>query len=361
MAKPNTRKQKTENTAAKRALDIVLSLALVAGVGYGGYHVVTNGSTIDQTTTYQVGQTEPEVTEPPTEEPGIIFQNEEYQNVEIYNGPLMLVNFKVPFRGSEEDLVSLYEIKLEAESHSFAVRDAELLVRRKVADQLVTMFDDFFAETYDDNLLVLSGYRSKERQQELYEEDLEQTGLEISERVAKAGYSEHQTGYCVDLSLLGGDYDGTGIYSWIDEHCHEYGFILRYPEEKTPVTEIQYEPWHYRYVGAPHAYFMKSGRLCLEEYMQMLKEYPYDGEHLRITDYDGKIYEVYYYAASEDFATTMVPVPADLDYTISGNNTDGFIITVDTGETNEPPVMATESADTTEDASETTEEDSTEE
>lgn len=92
----------------------------------------------------------------------------------------------------------------------------------------------------------------------------------------------------------------------------------------------------------------------------MLKEYPYDGEHLRITDYDGKIYEVYYYAASEDFATTMVPVPADLKYTVSGNNVDGFIITVDTGEINDPPVMSTESA-ATEDTSETTEDDSTEE
>ncbi len=363
MAKPNTKKKKKENNAGKRVLDVILSLALIAGVGFGGYHVVTNGSFIDQTTTYQLENSETEPTEPTTEEPKIIFQNEEYLNLEVYNGPLMLVNFKEPFRGTEDDLVSLYEVKLEADSHSFSVRDAELLVRRRVADQLIVMFDDFFNETYDDNLLVLSGYRSKERQQELYDEDLAQTGLTTSERVAKAGYSEHQTGYCVDLSLIGGDYDGSGIYSWINEHCYEYGFVLRYPEEKTPVTEIQYEPWHYRYVGAPHAFFMTSGRLCLEEYMQLLKVYPYDGEHLVITDSDGKIYEVYYVAASTDFNTTMVPVPAGLSYEVSGNNSDGFIVTVDTGETGEAPVLSTNTPAATEEPSEdsSTADESTEE
>ncbi len=338
MGKP---KQK-ENGGGKRALDVILSLALLGAIGYGGYCVAANGGRIDQTTTYQSASSEAETTEPTTEEPGIIFQSEEYLNLEVYNGPLMLVNNVLPFAGDEDDIVSLYEVKLEADCHSFSVRDSELLVRQTVADHLILMFDAFFEETYDDNLLVQSGYRSKERQQELYDEDLAATGQTFSERVAKPGYSEHQTGYCVDLSLLGdGSYDGTGIYSWIDEHCYEYGFILRFPEAKVSITEIQYEPWHYRYVGVPHAYYMTTGRLCLEEYMALLKEYPYDGEHLRITDHDGKIYEVYYVAASKDFTSTMVPVPGELEYTVSGNNEDGFIVTVDTGETGEVPVPST--------------------
>lgn len=356
----NPHPKKKENTAGKRVLDVIMSIVLLGALGAGGWYVAQNGSSIDQTTTYMSEDSATEPTQAPTEENKTIYENEEYLNLEVFNGPLMLVNYDKPFRGTEDDLVSLYEVKLTAESHSFSVRDAELLVRQVAADSLVMMFDDFFAETYDDNLLVISGYRSKERQQELYEEDLAATGLETSERVAKAGYSEHQTGYGIDLSLLDGDYDGTGVYEWINEHCYEYGFVLRYPEEKTAVTEIQYEPWHYRYVGAPHAYYMTTGHLCLEEYIQLLEEYPYDGEHLMITNYDGKIYEVYYVAASADFSTTMVPVPSGKKYNISGNNVEGFIVTVDTGETGEVPSVpaATEEPETT---AEPTEEETTEE
>ncbi len=354
MGKPKTKKKK-EHKVSPIILDVILSVALVGAVGAGGYRIVTGGSAIDQTTTYTISNEENQPTEATTEAPKIIYQNEEYLNLDVYNGALMLVNHDEPFRGSEEGLVSLYEVKLNADSHSFSVRDAELLVRQSVADHLVEMFDDFFEETFDDNLLVLSGYRSKERQQELYDEEQEElkeqeeqdeqddTSTDEPPRVAKAGYSEHQTGYCVDMSLLGDDeYDGTGVYAWINEHCYEYGFILRYPEEKTSITQIQYEPWHYRYVGQPHAYYMTSGRLCLEEYMELLKEYPYDGEHLTITNHDGKIYEVYYVEASTSFGTTMVPVPGSLSYEVSGNNSDGFIVTVDTGETADAPVISTD-------------------
>jgi len=347
MDKPN---QKKQDGGKKRLMDVLLSIVLLGVIGYGCYYVVSDIEKINQTTTYLQNTDETAPTEE-TDEPKTIYQNEEHPNEDVYNGALMLVNNKYIFQGSEDDIVSLYEVKLNADSHSFSVRDAELLVRQTVADNLVLMFDDFFDKTYDDNILVLSGYRSKKRQQELYEEDLAATGNTFSERVAKAGHSEHQTGYCVDLSLIGGeDYDGTGIYEWINEHCFEYGFVLRYPDEKTMITEIQYEPWHYRYVGVPHAYYMKSNRLCLEEYMVQIKEYPYDGEHLTFTNYDGKIYEVYYVAMDPSFDTTMVPVPADLKYEVSGNNSDGFIVTVDTGETGEIPTEA----ETTEPPTETT-------
>lgn len=340
--------QKEGSDAKKRVLDIALSIVLLGTVGFSCYYVASDSSKINQTNTYVQNI---ETTEPTEEidENKVIYQNEEHPNSDVYNGPLMLVNNKFMFQGSEEDITSLYEVKLEADSHSFSVRDAELLVRKTVADELVKMFDDFFDVTYDDNILVLSGYRSKAQQKKLYDEDLAATGNSYSERVAKPGHSEHQTGYCVDLSLIGGeDYDGSGIYEWIDEHCFRYGFVLRYPKEKTVITEIQYEPWHYRYVGVPHAYYMKNKRYCLEEYMAMLKEYPYDGEHLQITNYDGKIYEVYYVVMDASFDTTMVPVPAGLNYEVSGNNSDGFIVTVDTGEIGELPTEAPTETTTTE-------------
>lgn len=327
------RKKKNQSNAGARALDVILSLALVAGVGFGGYKLVANGVKIDQTTTYY--DPAEETTEPLPDENSIVYGNEEYLNTEVYNGPLVLVNNNTPCSTGESNLISLGIRRLETDNHSFAgVTDNDLLVTEETAEALLAMFDGFYNATFDDNILVVSGYRSGERQQALYDQDLAQTGLDYSERVSKPGYSEHQTGLGVDLELVDGEYDGTGIYEWIDEHCAEYGLILRYPKNKTDITGITYEPWHYRYVGKPHASVIMGRGLCLEEYIDLIKEYPYDGEHLEVTDTDGKIYEVYYYAEDTAYDTTMVPVPGGgLQYTVCGNNVDGFIVTVDTGET----------------------------
>ena len=165
---------------------------------------------------------------------------------------------------------------------------------------------------------------------------MEDTGEDTSTLVAKPGYSEHETGYAMDFSLfedgISADYDGTGEYDWINQNCAHYGFILRYPENKTDLTEIRYESWHYRYVGQPHAYYMQQNDLCLEEYTETLKDYSVDNP-LEITNWDGKVYQIYYVPA-EAGDSTYVMVPPDQEYTVSGNNVDGFIITVDTGVTN---------------------------
>ncbi len=352
MSKQKTKKKPQQNRrredGGKRAFDIILSLMLVGGVGYFVYDAVRQSGKIDQTTTYTTQQTTEDTTESETVEEGkVIFTNQEFQNTDIHTGSLILVNNSTEYKDDDSDIVSLYEVKLAAECHSFSVRDGELMVRQETADKLVEMFDAFYLQTFDDNIVVQSGYRSRERQQELYDADLAANGTTTSTLVAKPGFSEHQTGYSVDLSLVGGeDYDGSGIYSWINEHCYEFGFVLRYPENKTAITEIQYEPWHYRYVGGPHAYYMTQNGLCLEEYMILLKDYTYEGEHLYIQDYDGRSYELYYVPVDASFDTTMVPVPTDLEYTVQGNNADGFIVTVDTGLTveftSDPAEAATE-------------------
>ncbi len=360
MSQPKRKKEQEQKGGGRVAVDVLLCIALLAGVGYCGYRVAAGSSRIDQTTTYRA-ETPEETTEPSTEETQTIFQSENIANTAVHEGNLMLVNNQIACEttGEEADIISLYEAKAAVDCHSFSVNTNTLSVRQVVADQLIAMCNDFYNVTFDDNIVVESGYRSKERQQELYDNDLENTGEDASTLVAKPGHSEHQSGYCVDLGLVGdAEYDGTGIYSWINENCYKYGFVLRFPESKTEITEIQYEPWHYRYVGVPHAFYMTSGQLCLEEYIELLKSYPYDGEHLMITDTDGKIYEVYYVAMHPSYDTTVVPLPSDQTYTISGNNSDGFIVTVDTGETGEPPVIAT--AAPTEDTTEAEETDASE-
>ena len=320
-----------ERSGVSRLLDFVLSLALIAGAGCGCWYVYSNGVKITEELpeNIAVAAVEPE----PTEDPNAArYEGVEVSNADVYNGPLILVNNDLPCMAGEDNLVSLYEKKVAVESQSFSVRDSELMVNDVFADAIITMCNDFNAETGDDNLLVLSGYRSEELQQQLYDEDLAATGLEDSDRVSKPGYSEHQTGYSIDLSLYGGEYDGTGIYSWIDEHCAEYGIILRYPDDKQDITNVRFEPWHYRYVGKPHAAYIMQNQLCLEEYINLIETtYPYEGEHLYITDTDGMVYEVYYYAMDHDYDSTMVAVPVGTEYTICGTNSDGFIVTAATG------------------------------
>ena len=327
-------KQKKENGAV-RFFDVLLALGLCAGIGWGGYYIATHGTVVEQKENYQNNLIEIP-TEPPTE-PEPIYNKIEIDNQKIYQGNLILVNYELPFQGGEENLVSLYQVKLEKDSHSFGTKDADVKVQREYAENLISLFDAFYAESFDNNIIVQSGYRSPERQQELYDADLASTGLEESERVAKAGYSEHQTGLGIDLSLPEADYDGTGIYSYIDAHCDEYGIILRYPENKTEVTRIKFEPWHYRYVGKPHAEYIKNNNICLEEYIALLYGHASENDPLRITDKNNQIYEVYYYPADTAGSSTMLPVPADKEYTVSGNNRDGFIVTVNTGEQAEMP------------------------
>ena len=116
-------------------------------------------------------------------------------------------------------------------------------------------------------------------------------------------------------------------FKWIDENAHQYGFILRYPNDcNCKIHEDLTDRVQLRYVGVAHATYMKQNNLCLEEYVSLIREqHKFSGEHLTFT-VDGKSYEIYYYASSG--SRTHVPVPKNDEYTISGNNMDGFIVTV---------------------------------
>ena len=292
-----------------------------------------------------------ETTEPESEEPKDLYESVSIENTEIHNGDLILVNGDYAYESTdEEELKTLYGNK----SDSYYVSGSELMLREDVITNLNAMLDDFYTETGHSDIIIISGYRTSEQQQELYDADLESTGLDTSTLVAKPGHSEHETGYAMDFSLFDGensdDYDGTGEYNWINENCAHYGFVLRYPEEKTEITEIQYESWHYRYVGQPHAFYMQQNQLCLEEYMEELQNHTIDNA-LEVTNWDGKVYQVYYVPA-ESGDSTYVMVPPDLEYMISGNNVDGFIVTVDTGVTN---LDAVKEEPTTADTEESTE------
>lgn len=140
---------------------------------------------------------------------------------------------------------------------------------------LQEMFDDARGAGY--SLFVRAGYRSEEDQEDLMEDKIEayrQEGYsqreaehEAEKWVAKPGTSEHELGLAVDINAEG-QTDGNRLYQWLAEHSWKYGFILRYPAEKEEITGIDYEPWHFRYVGKQAAKEMYEQDLCLEEYVQ---------------------------------------------------------------------------------------------
>ena len=91
---------------------------------------------------------------------------------------------------------------------------------------------------------------------------------EAEKWVAKPNYSEHQLGLALDINADKSRCDNDTIYQWLSQNAYRYGFILRYPEGKEDITGIDYEPWHYRYVGKGAAQEIQSENVCLEEYLE---------------------------------------------------------------------------------------------
>ncbi len=177
------------------------------------------------------------------------------------------------------DLVPLSECALDYDNLS----DDKHKLRKVAAEALTDMFNA--AKTEGLTLVAVSGYRSFERQYQIYGNYLLTYSLSHTNRYsAVPGSSEHQTGLAMDVScstidnkLIDEFYD-TPEGKWMYEHCWEYGFIIRYPKGKTEITGYAYEPWHVRYVGIPLAYYLTTTGLTLDEYYASCD--PYDDAYL---------------------------------------------------------------------------------
>ena len=128
-------------------------------------------------------------------------------------------------------------------------------------------------------LYATSGFRSYSTQKAIFDRKAAERGEQTANRsVAKPGYSEHQTGLAMDIE--GETTLGTGLTAafgespegiWVAEHCHEYGFIIRYPKDKTSITGYIYEPWHIRYVGVEAATQIAELGVTFEEYILLIR------------------------------------------------------------------------------------------
>ena len=141
----------------------------------------------------------------------------------------------------------------------------------------------------------------------------------------KAGFSDHHTGYLLFLDATAQAKD------WIDKNAYKYGFVLRYPSDKSLQTGISNYTECIRYVGVAHASYMKANNLCLEEYVDLLRQHPFEAP-LQFSMANGSSYIVYYAAAyTTGGANNLTHIKTPKDYTVesvSGDNVGGFIVTV---------------------------------
>lgn len=244
----------------------------------------------------------------------------------LAEGTLVLVNADCAFDAATAQTVNVYENK----TGSYLVKDVYLSLTPETMSALNRWMDDFSAESGKTDVNVVAGWRSYDEQLELYQNAVDTKGQTYADAwLARPGHSEHHTGLALDLSIYdledgtSRDFDGSGDYARAVETAWKYGFVQRYPPQKSDITGIDYESWHYRYVGLPHAFIMKTENLCLEEYIEYLRNFPFSGDHLFVTCL-GQDYEIYFCRKDQ------LVVPSYGAYEISGNNIDGFIVILKT-------------------------------
>ena len=238
----------------------------------------------------------------------------------LNRGSLLLVNARhpLPERVAPERLTPFY--------------GSDILLERRTALVLENLFH---ALGCGSSFLPVSGYRTLEEQKQIYASSLAEHGEAFTlKSVALPDCSEHQTGLAIDLALNREPVDfirpwfpRDGICGRFREKMTSYGFVERYPEGKEGITGIAAEPWHFRYVGIPHAAIMERHGFCLEEYIDYLSLFPADGRHLEI-EIQNKSFEIFYQKIGPEEASITLSLPSSLPFQVSGTNTGGFAVTL---------------------------------
>lgn len=232
----------------------------------------------------------------------------------IHSGLLILVNSEHPIQHMERPVLAP------------AVPGSDILLDTRAAAMLSGLISRLGAAG---EIVPVSGWRSAEEQQEIWDGSMLENGAEFTRKyVALPGCSEHQTGLAIDLALRADSIDFIrpefpydGICGRFRALAADYGFVERYQSGKEDITGIAAEPWHFRYVGRPHARIMCEMGLCLEEYVEYLRSYPYPE---RLLEVRGEVYEAEVGFAGARDALGLPDAP----YQVSGNNVDGYIYTL---------------------------------
>lgn len=231
----------------------------------------------------------------------------------IYSGSLILVNAEHPLRDGRRPPLAP------------AAPGSAVLLETRASAMLTGALERLGAVG---EIVPVSGWRSRAEQQQIWDGSMAENGEDFTRKyVAIPGCSEHQTGLAIDLALrsdsidfIRPDFPYDGICGRFRAIAADYGFIERYPAGKEKITGIAAEPWHFRYVGRPHARLMRDMGLTLEEYVELLRGYPYPG---RLLSAAGGGYDAFV-----GFSRSYTPQEHRAPCQVSGNNVDGYILTL---------------------------------
>lgn len=199
------------------------------------------------------------------------FDSERVSRIENFSSLYVLVNKK-------NDLPPDYvpeELVVPDIAFSFDGDNPKKQMRPEAATALELLFKGSIDQGL--NIYALSGYRSYDKQESIYNGNVKAMGEEATNKVsAKPGQSEHQTGLAMDVTCQSVGLDLVEAFGeteegqWLAIHAHEYGFIIRYPQDKTEITQYNYEPWHVRYVGVTLATYLYEQEITLDQFYEQL-------------------------------------------------------------------------------------------
>jgi zinc D-Ala-D-Ala carboxypeptidase len=237
----------------KKRLFALAMLLVLTGCGIQG---------LDNEQYDAIGSGEQGKAEAPAQTPDEVGLSIHVKKEQIYEGNLLLVDrgHAVPPEGGGEPAVNLFEHK--ELTKGFGLLDDTVRLSPDLTQKFEKMVSAA-AKDGVDHFLINSGYRDEDEQNELYE----QMG---AERAMPAGHSEHNLGMSLDIGSSLTEMNQAPEGRWLADNAWKFGFVLRYPKNKTAVTGIMYEPWHFRYVGLPHSAVMQEKNLTLEQYLAYL-------------------------------------------------------------------------------------------
>ncbi|WP_294464263.1 M15 family metallopeptidase [uncultured Anaerofustis sp.] len=238
---------------------------------------------------------------------------------QVYSGELILVNGDNPIK----KMISNKNISLvDKKSNVYLNKTVDYMLKELL-----------FEIGSRDEIIYVSGYRTLGEQIKIYNDSIVENGEFFTNKyVALSNHSEHQTGLAIDLArndinidFIRPDFPLDGIYKEFREKAPHYGFIERYLKDKENITKISAEPWHFRYVGFPHSEIISRNNFVLEEYIEYIKDFKYSKKPLTVKDKNLNI-EISYICCEND--KNWIAIPDNSPYTVSGNNIDGYILTL---------------------------------
>ncbi len=202
-----------------------------------------------------------------------INENITHNNIVDKTNEIVIEDWRITLVNYDNKLPENFEIKL-------ANIDSTRQFDKRAINELLTMMKDAKKQGTTD-MWVQSAYRSINYQQDLFDEKvnkyltegktMEDAKTLTLQTINKPGTSEHNLGLAVDFNYVNYNFENTKAFKWLQEYADNYGFILRYRKDKEDITKVDYEPWHWRYVGSEHAKKMNELNMCLEEYVEYLK------------------------------------------------------------------------------------------